>query len=226
MKIGSVLYFTFLIIVSITYAIPIQQEFIHITYPALKQTSTNDHLYLRLDQLEKYYSHIVNKAFDSNVDELLESMPETFLTIHELQLLGKGNNLKFTLSLYNNPFFHIEYCQTSLFNFLQILEVELKNSKNNALVSIRPMLETNLRSGVDSLQLNLLFDPNHLAASIIHKLYASDMTAVDKIIQSLKSSSFRLRSHHEKNEAMALKAWLQSWLMDIEFALNEEFTTP
>jgi hypothetical protein len=88
------------------------------------------------------------------------------------------------------------------------------------------MLETNLRSGVDSLQLNLLFDPNHLAASIIHKLYASDMTAIDKIIQSLKSSSFRLRSHHEKNEAMALKAWLHSWLMDIEFALNEEFTTP
>jgi hypothetical protein len=105
MKIGSVLYFTFLIIVSITYAIPIQQEFIHITYPAIKQTSTNDHLYLRLDQLEKYYSNIVNKAFDSNVDEILESMPETFLTIHELQLLGKGNNLKFTLSLYNNPFF-------------------------------------------------------------------------------------------------------------------------
>jgi hypothetical protein len=105
MKIGSVLYFTFLIIVSITYAIPIQQEFIHITYPAIKQASTNDHLYLRLDQLEKYYSNIVNKAFDSNVDEILESMPETFLTIHELQLLGKGNNLKFTLSLYNNPFF-------------------------------------------------------------------------------------------------------------------------
>ncbi|CAO3685258.1 unnamed protein product [Rhizopus stolonifer] len=182
------------------YTIPMQQEIIQqARYPEIKQIPANN-FYSALDRLDKDYSEIINRIFDSNLNELFESVPETFLTIHELQAYGK------------------DYCQTSLFNFVQVLEAELEKSRNNLLISIRPLLEIK-NSPVD------LFNPDQVATNVIKQLYVSDMTVLDRIIRLFKSSSFRLRMYHENKEASALKAWLHSWLVDIKFALNQEFAT-
>jgi hypothetical protein len=46
--------------------------------------------YHRLEKLNDYYYTIVNQVVESTLNEVLETAPETFTTIHELQIVGRG----------------------------------------------------------------------------------------------------------------------------------------
>ncbi|KAI7901843.1 uncharacterized protein BX663DRAFT_552756 [Cokeromyces recurvatus] len=173
-----------------------------------------------LNELELYYSKIVNNVIDSTLNDIFESAPETYLTIHELQFIGK------------------DQCQTSLQGFMQTLQYYLNNNKvkNDLLPSIRPLLldhddkeslqEFNVYL---SKQLSSILDPENLSRQIIQSFYQYSknednkwilLSKIWKLITDKKS----IKSiHHERNESLALKAWLNSWLMNIQFILNNEF---
>jgi hypothetical protein len=88
----ALIYLTCLIsFISTIYAIPIQQTSLQSNIQ--QHISTNDQAYPTIDQLEEHYAQIVSKVVDKTLNDLLENVPETFLTIHELQSLGKGNTL-------------------------------------------------------------------------------------------------------------------------------------
>lgn len=46
--------------------------------------------YNRITDLDDFYSTIVHQVVDNTMNEIIETAPETFLTIHELQLVGRG----------------------------------------------------------------------------------------------------------------------------------------
>lgn len=46
--------------------------------------------YNRITDLDDFYSTIVNQVVDYTINEIIETAPETYLTIHELQLVGRG----------------------------------------------------------------------------------------------------------------------------------------
>ncbi|ORE04832.1 hypothetical protein BCV72DRAFT_7930 [Rhizopus microsporus var. microsporus] len=200
----ALIYLTCLIsFISTIYAIPIQQTSFQ---PNIQQhISINDQAYPTIDQLEEHYTQIVGKVIDKTLNDLLENVPETFLTIHELQSLGK------------------EYCQTSLFEFIQIIESKLIKMKADLVAAVHPLLET--KQNINAALIERI-NTDDLAYDIIRQLYATDLSALDRIIYTLSSRSFRLKQHHETNEALALRAWLSSWLMDIELALNQAIVTP
>ncbi|KAL4212563.1 hypothetical protein CU097_013214 [Rhizopus azygosporus] len=189
--------------ISTIYTIPIQQTSFQSNIQ--QHISTNDQSYPVIDQLEKHYVQIVSRVIDKTLDDLLENVPETFLTIHELQSLGK------------------EYCQTSLFEFIQIIENELIKMKADLIAAIYPLLQT--KQDINAALIERI-NTKDLAYDIIHQLYATDLSVLDRIIYTLSSRLFRLKQHHEANEALALRAWLSSWLMDIELALNQTIVTP
>lgn len=47
--------------------------------------------YNLVDSLDIYYSTIAEKVLDTIIIEIMEATPESYLIIHELQLIGKGN---------------------------------------------------------------------------------------------------------------------------------------
>lgn len=46
-----------------------------------------------IDELDSYYTTILDDVIESTINEILETAPETYLTIHELQYTGRGNCL-------------------------------------------------------------------------------------------------------------------------------------
>lgn len=80
---------------SCIFAIPIQQQQHfqldhHSIPPTKKIPSSYINTYKNINELESYYSNIVNQVVDTTVSEIIETAPETYLTIHELQFAGRG----------------------------------------------------------------------------------------------------------------------------------------
>lgn len=95
--------------------------------------------------------------------------------------------------------------------------------KVDLIAAIYPLLQT--KQDINAALIERI-NTDDLAYDIIHQLYATDLSILDRIIYTLSSRPFRLKQHHEANEALALRAWLSSWLMDIELALNQAIVTP
>lgn len=78
------------------FAIPIQQQqhfelLDHHSIPSTKKIpSSYIDTYKNINELESYYSKIVSQVVDTTVSEIIETAPETYLTIHELQFAGRG----------------------------------------------------------------------------------------------------------------------------------------
>lgn len=47
-----------------------------------------------LNNLEEYYSKITTEVLDSTISEIMETASETYLTIHQLQFVGRGKKKK------------------------------------------------------------------------------------------------------------------------------------
>jgi hypothetical protein len=65
----------------------------HPIIPYIKKVPNQGVQYNRqtIDELDNYYTKILNNVIDSTISEILEAAPETYLTIHELQYTGRGN---------------------------------------------------------------------------------------------------------------------------------------
>lgn len=53
--------------------------------------------YNTLNSLDDYYSTIAEQVLVTTIKEIIETAPETYLIIHELQLIGKGKYTSFFL---------------------------------------------------------------------------------------------------------------------------------
>ncbi|EPB87857.1 hypothetical protein HMPREF1544_05386 [Mucor circinelloides 1006PhL] len=207
---------------SCIFAIPIQQQQHfqldhHSIPPTKKIPSSYINTYKNINELESYYSNIVNQVVDTTVSEIIETAPETYLTIHELQFAGR------------------EYCRITLKGFLDVLEHELTHHiKDNLLASIRPLLEGYNKNDVIeynhyiSQQLGSILNPKQFSQNIIRAVYHEnqdnkDSSTVYKIWKLITNPTWAQTVHHESNESMALEAWLHSWLMDIEYTLKDDF---
>ncbi|KAI9478900.1 MAG: hypothetical protein EXX96DRAFT_572653 [Benjaminiella poitrasii] len=47
--------------------------------------------YKSINELELYYSNLVTDVLETTINEILQNAPETYLTIHELQYIGRGS---------------------------------------------------------------------------------------------------------------------------------------
>lgn len=170
--------------------------------------------YKLLDTLDNYYHPIVEKVVGTTIKEVKETARETFLTIHELQWIGR------------------EHCRISVNAFTDLLSRELdRQVKNNLLISVQPLLQTFYSdmsipdlNNVMSQQLGLLLNPEQVSKDIIKQLYHHENQGIfTKHIRPLFDKKWAQTIHHEKNEFFALEAWLRSWLMDVETLLKDEF---
>jgi hypothetical protein len=185
---------------------------------------------LNIDALDSYYTTILTNIIESTSNEILESAPETYLTIHELQYAGRGNY--FFIPYIVGLIVMIEYCRVSSQNFMMVLDQQLNHRvKNNLLVSIRPLV--NRYNGIDIIQFNhdmsrqlgLILNPKQLSHQIIQQVYqAIDNSHIAiRIWKLITDKQWAKTRKHETNESIAIEAWLRSWLMDIEYALQDEF---
>lgn len=86
---------TLVAMASCVFAIPIQhQQHFELDHQAIPSTKKIPASYIdtykNINELESYYSNIVSQVVDSTVSEIIETAPETYLTIHELQFAGRG----------------------------------------------------------------------------------------------------------------------------------------
>ncbi|GAA5816828.1 hypothetical protein MFLAVUS_010362 [Mucor flavus] len=160
-----------------------------------------------------HYSVIVTQVLDSTISEIVETALETYLTIHELQIIGRG------------------HCRTSATDFIKILEHELEYQvKDSLLVSIRPLINKNYNEKTSIINLNtilseelgLLLNAQQVADNVIKQVYQR-VDTLSSVWRSFTNKKWAETVHHERNESLALKAWLCSWLLDIEFTLKDVF---
>ncbi|KAI8051922.1 uncharacterized protein B0P05DRAFT_575633 [Gilbertella persicaria] len=192
-------YTLFILFIAVSTAIPVQHHF-HIN-----------------EELTSHYTAIVDRITESTIHEIIETAPETFLTIHQLQFTGK------------------DYCRTSLILFIDTLEQRLNQIKTELIFAVQPSLQA-INEPKHSLELNsrlshqlgLVLNPIETAHQIINQVYAQHnppMNIVWKIIRLFIDQHWAQTLQHEANESLALQAWLCSWLSDIEFSLKDEFDT-
>ncbi|KAI8643252.1 hypothetical protein BD408DRAFT_431629 [Parasitella parasitica] len=209
-------------------AIPVQQQqqqqgqqyfgldYHHRTPSAKKIPSSYINTYNNINALESYYRKIVNQVIDDTVSEIMETAPETYLTIHELQFAGR------------------DYCRITLKSFMAALQEELSHHiKDSLIASIRPLLESYDGGIIEynqriSHQLGLILNPEDLSRRIIRKVYYQNQkskatSTVLKIWKLLVDQQWAQTVRHESNESKAVEAWLRAWLVDVEYSLNDEF---
>ncbi|KAI7897068.1 uncharacterized protein EV154DRAFT_116205 [Mucor mucedo] len=208
--------------ISCSFAAPVQQYTYQITIregPSITKIPSGAYLenYNLADSLDSYYSRISEKVLDNTISEIMEAAPESYLIIHELQLIGK------------------DYCRSQLENLLEVLEHNLNHKvRNSILSSIRPLVDGIADKRADLIELNTvmsqqlgsILSAKAVASNIIRQIYQEDKNSY--IVQFWKLHSDKIWAetvHHELNEFIALEAWLHSWLMDFEYIFKEAFDT-
>ncbi|KAI9361308.1 hypothetical protein BD770DRAFT_441331 [Pilaira anomala] len=220
----SIILFSF-IAISFSLVVPIQQQSFQTTssFPvevnSIKKVPSllsleNDSL---LNNLEAYYSKIATEVLDSTISEIMETVSETYLTIHQLQFAGR------------------EYCHISVAQLMQVLEYELEHQvKDSLLGSIGPLIKLNYKENTNLMELNtmiseqlgLLVNAKQVADNVMKQIYQEKgETYFSSIWKSMFDKKWAETVRHERNEIMALKAWLSSWLLDIEFTLKDTLDT-
>lgn len=134
-----------------------------------------------------------------------------------------------------SPFFSKDYCQISVAQLMQVLEYELEHQvKDSLLGSIRPWIKSNYKQTTNLIELNtmlseqlgLLVNAKQVADNVMKQIYQEKVeTYFSSIWKSMFDKKWAERVHHERNEIIALKAWLSSWLLDIEFTLKDTLDT-
>ncbi|CEP15940.1 hypothetical protein [Parasitella parasitica] len=218
--------YTILVLATCICAIPVhqqqqqgQQHFeidYHHHIPATKKIPLSfTGSYNNINALEAYYIKIVDQVINDTISEIMETAPETYLTIHELQFA--------------------DYCRITLERFMAALQADLDyHIKYSLIASIRPLLEGYDNDDIIeynqriSHQLGLLLDPQHLSHKIIQKVYHENQRNKNtgimlKMWKLLTDQQWAQTVRHESNEAMAIEGWLRSWLLDVEYSLNDEF---
>lgn len=80
---------------SVSFAVPLHQlQFQRpLNTPLIKKVPSLLYLenYTTLNNLDDHYNVIVTQVLDSTISEIIETALETYLTIHELQIIGRGN---------------------------------------------------------------------------------------------------------------------------------------
>ncbi|KAG2229870.1 hypothetical protein INT48_005146 [Thamnidium elegans] len=169
--------------------------------------------YTILNNLDDHYSAIVTQVLDSTISEIIETASETYLTIHELQIIGRG------------------HCRASATDFIKILEHELEyRVKDSLLTSIRPLINKNYNQKTSIIDLNtilseelgLLLNIQQVVDNVMKQVYQQADTLAS-VWRSFTNKKWAEIVHHERNESIALKAWLRSWLLDVEFTLKDVF---
>ncbi|KAI8968178.1 hypothetical protein BDF20DRAFT_165404 [Mycotypha africana] len=175
--------------------------------------------YQNMNEFERYYTNIVNLAMDEVVRDLIETAADTYYTIHELQFVGK------------------DYCNLIYTDITHSLEYQMNHKvRYRLLAAIRPLIDIyyDQNKKVKSIielnhfigqQLGLILNAHHLSDQIIRQI--SDSKSTNNILQRLwklvTNRKYAEARQHELNESIALQAWLQSWLTDIEFIVTEDF---
>lgn len=127
-----------------------------------------------------------------------------------------------------------DFCRITVKNFMDVLEHQLNHHvKDNLIASIRPLLEDYNNEDIleynthISQQLGSILNPKQFSHEIIQKIYRQNQgestSTVLKIWKLITDKKWTQTLQHESNESMALEAWLQSWLMDIEHSLKDDF---
>ncbi|KAI8355579.1 hypothetical protein BD560DRAFT_449526 [Blakeslea trispora] len=197
---------------------PMQQQEV---FQSLSNTTTSlpqVNITKNMDDLEAYYSSIVKNVTESTINEIMESVSETFETIHQLQLSGRDN------------------CRTSADYFKQTLKKQLSHSKKELLAAVRPSLEQVQNKSLSKEEINqymshqlgtIVLNPVETAHRIITQVYIHNnsqdiKSTVWKIFRMLMDKQWTETLQHEANESSALQAWLRSWLSDIEVVIKEK----
>ncbi|KAI9258332.1 hypothetical protein EDC94DRAFT_695454 [Helicostylum pulchrum] len=212
----SIVIFT-CIFISVSFAVPLHQlQFQRpLTTPLIKKVPSLLYLenYNILNNVDDHYNAIVTQVLDSTISEIIETASETYLTIHELQIIGRG------------------HCRTSATDFIKILEYELEHRvKDSLLASIRPLINRNYNEKTSIIDLNtilseelgLLLNAQQVADNVMKQVYQR-VDTLASVWRSFTNKRWAETVHHERNESIALKAWLCSWLLDIEFTLKDMF---
>jgi hypothetical protein len=103
--------------------------------------------------------------------------------------------------------------------------------KDSLLTSIQPLVEQYNDNDIIqfnhdiSQQLGLVLSPKQLSHQIIQQVYQAidNSHIIARIWKLITDKQWAETRQHERSESIAIEAWLRSWLMDIEFALQDEF---
>lgn len=126
----------------------------------------------------------------------------------------------------------IEYCRVSIHDFMMVLSHQLNHEvKYSLIASVRPLVEKYNDDNIIefnhdiSQQLGLVLNPKQLSHQIIQEIYQpiDHNHLIVRIWKMITDKLWVETKQHERNESIAIETWLRSWLMDIEFTLQDEF---
>jgi hypothetical protein len=70
-------------------------------------------------------------------------------------------------------------------------------------------------------KLDMILNPETLSKDIVQSSMSQEHFELIKYL--IHGKKYYLMNRHEKNEAVALYAWIHSWLADIKYSLKREF---